>query len=53
LWYFGTQSASPETMSNWLPVCLIFRYASALSLNNVGRPRIPIFFATDASWSFA
>ena len=21
----GTQSASPDTMSNWLPVCLIFR----------------------------
>ena len=40
LWYFGTQSASPDTMSNWLPVCLIFRYASALSLNSVGRPWI-------------
>ena len=51
--YFGTQRASPDTMSNWPPVCLIFRYASALSENSVGRPWSPVAFATADSWSFA
>jgi hypothetical protein len=40
-------------MSNWLPVCLILRYASALSENSCGRPWMLIALLTAFSWSFA
>src|SRR4051812_25002896 len=50
--YFFTHSASPETISNWLPVCLICRRASALSENSFGPPVIFDAAATFFSWSF-